>query len=194
MKPIKLFQAFSLSVTIGLLAFPMQATAYEELDCDQIKRSHSKSCSVCFEGGIKKIGEVFRPNMVFNASQDVSNVYFEDENKIVSKFQSLNPNTSWFVSDNLLQYPDDFVWNIQPSGDFSGRKFHYFPKWSSERILETQEGKGIRLQDVKGALNDDWDFKLTFMSKYRVFVSTEKIGKSNEIHTCIFYKGSTSKS
>ena len=172
-----LLVAFSLVA----MSFSGHSQAYEEVSCSAYG-ANANSCDQCFDGGSKYVGDVFRPNDVFNAWSN-DRLYFDDENPVVYSFQSLNANTSWFVSDNLLQYPDSFVWNT-----YQDRYVHLFNAGTSERFLETQPGKGIRLQSVATdtVSPNEPAFKFTFISNYRTYDGS--IGELEEHTECIFYK------
>ena len=172
--------AFSFTLFI---CHPVLAS-YDELNCASIG-DMGENCTECFYGGSKRIGDTFRPFHVFNAGGS-SRVIFKDENDVVVNFKTLNPETSWWVSNNLLRYPDSFVWFTSNSG----RSYALVEAGQSVRILETQPERGIRLDKAndKYFYGSEYDFRLTFITSYRALLDHGNAGDLVEHNSCIFYR------
>ncbi len=169
-------------------------TSYEKKPCSTFG-SNASGCQNCFDGGTKAVGDVFRPNESFEAS-DKSRIYFADENQLVYSVKILNSNTSWFTSYNLLNYPDSLTWysseGVNPDIG-KGRSYLFLEPHTKIRILEASKGKGIKLEKVTSSSIDDVpDMRLKFTHKYRNFLGKGSngmgsVGELKETGSCVFY-------
>ena len=159
------------------------ANLNEEVNCSNYGSS-ANTCDQCFNGWSWYENEVFTTYDVFNAGSN-DRAYFDDENPIVYSFNTLNTNTTWAVSNNLLEYPDTFEW-----GTYQNRRVHVFEAGTNERFLNTQDGKWIKLQSVANdsVRADEAAFKFTFISNYRTV--NGGLGDLQEHRECTFYQPS----
>lgn len=159
-------------------------SAYQEVSCSQYG-ANANSCDQCFDGGSKYTGDTFQVQDVFNAGSN-DRIYFDDENQTVYSFNTLNANTTWYVSNNLLEYPSSLTWYTQSS---SGRDYLQFLKNTNTKFLQTVPGKGIRLQSVAtDTVNPNVPaFKFTFIANYRTFANGT-LGAKETHKECVFYK------
>ena len=111
-------------------------------------------------------------------------IYFENENlhPLICKIYN---DTSWFITDELVKYPNSFVW--YKIGKY---KYHVFKKNSDELYLTPIEGSGIRLDKIgKSTKRDKPAIKIRFITNYRILKKNKKVSrKKSTIINCIFYK------
>ena len=159
------------------------ANLNEEVSCSNYGSS-ANTCDQCFNGWSIYENEVFKPYDVFNAGSN-DRAYFDDENPIVFSATTLNSNTVWPVSNNLLQYTPGLDWET-----YQWRPVLIFKANTSTRFLETKDNEWIRLQSVA---NDSVDpnepaFRFTFISNYRTV--NGGLGDLEEHRECVFYQPS----
>lgn len=169
------------------------AQGFEKRDCSSYEASGS-DCSACFDGGRKAVGAVFAPFDTF-AAGDKDRIYFADENEVAYNVTTLNSETTWFTSNNLLRYPEELEWFTQTS---TGRNYLHFSRGSSQKILETPVGKGIKLTSKNdGALDDRADLRFEFFHHYRDLVmgadgNPSTTGSLKKFTSCIFFHAAQS--
>lgn len=164
--------------------------AYEEIQCEQIKK-YSGKCDVCFDGGTKKINESFTPEMTLDSGHKLGLVFFEDENKRKYKTKVLNRKTEWEVSDNLLGYDPDLKWHNENEGKYAGKNYFYIEKNENARIYATRPGKSITLAEADGQSSDKPDLRVTMITHVRDFYGKNDLSKKRKRNTCVFYHAST---
>jgi uncharacterized repeat protein (TIGR01451 family) len=173
-----------------LLCTPVfaHAASYPEVSCSQYW-SNANSCDQCFNGGSKYVGDTFTPDDYFHAGNQ-TRVYWQDENWPRYTVNTLNNNTNWYVSNDLIWYPPNFSWYTAQNGGNAWRKYHLFSANSSSRIYATKIWKWIRLQSVNG---DNVSphlpaLKFTFVINYHDYLwSGQQWGKKTH-KECVFYK------
>jgi len=174
---------FLLLALISLVSVT-QVSAYNEVSCSQYWSS-ANGCDQCFDGGSKYEWDSWQV-WDYMKTKNTDVIYFPHENSSNYTFQSLNSGTSWFVSNNLLEYPSNLTWYTQSS---TGNNYLHFPKNTNTLFLDTKSGKGIKFQSTA---NDNIDptepaFKFTFVSKHRLF-SGGNLGNVTTHKECVFYK------
>lgn len=179
--------AYSTAMYI-LFVVPLCASTevrYENIDCDVIG-DEGISCSQCFDGGAKSVGENFTPDMTFS-SEEKTRVIFEHENTDRFSFFSLNDQTTWVVSDDLVGYPSSWLWDTSSDGKL---RYRLIDAESVVRMYATKVGKSIELSAVSEGFNHlgNYDAMLKFKIVARDFLGLGESSEAYTINSCVFYK------
>jgi len=157
------------------------ASLLEEVSCSKYWTS-ANSCDQCFDGWHVYEGRWKTIYDVFNNDWNTKLVYFDDENSKVYETRVLQNTTTWFTSNNLLKYSDNFNWYTSNSRWL----YHIFEPKTSTKFLETRTNKGFRLDEVRDWTNrNDPAYMFKFIANYRSYNWT--LWAKQEHVECAFY-------